>query len=163
LKTAELRVLKELGWDLHAITPHVVLEQLLVIVDASSACQKRAEFLVDMSFYEHKILEYSPVAVAAAALLLSWNHVGDTLSESKHTEIIAKLCDVDLSVLFRCKHILAEHFNIVFTQSLAAANALKPTCESPVSIFDDLAMAGRPDGARFAFAPVAAPAMGETN
>eukprot|EP00967_Tisochrysis_lutea_P067440 scaffold88061_cov36-Tisochrysis_lutea.AAC.3 len=67
------------------------------------------------------------------------------------------------SVLFRCKHILAEHFNIVFTQSLAAANALKPTCESPVSIFDDLAMAGRPDGARFAFAPVAAPAMGETN
>eukprot|EP00967_Tisochrysis_lutea_P067439 scaffold88061_cov36-Tisochrysis_lutea.AAC.2 len=96
LKTAELRVLKELGWDLHAITPHVVLEQLLVIVDASSACQKRAEFLVDMSFYEHKILEYSPVAVAAAALLLSWNHVGDTLSESKHTEIIAKLCDVDL-------------------------------------------------------------------
>jgi hypothetical protein len=96
LKAAEMRVLKELGWDLHATTPHIVLEQLFVIAAASPSCKKRAEFLIDMSYYEYKILEYCPLTVAAAALLLSWNQLGDTQSEAKYTALLAQCCANDL-------------------------------------------------------------------
>ncbi len=96
LKKAELRVLSVLGWDLHALTPHVVLEQLFVIVDASPASRRRAEFLVDMSYYEYQILEYTPVAVAAASLMATWSQLGDLDSEATYTELLAEICDVEL-------------------------------------------------------------------
>lgn len=96
LKAAEMRVLKELGWDLHATTPHLVLEQLFIIAAASPSCQKRAEFLIDMSYYEYKILEYNPLTVAAAALLLSWNQLGDTQSEAIYTKLLSQNCAPDL-------------------------------------------------------------------
>mmetsp|Transcript_10719 Transcript_10719/g.34437 ORF Transcript_10719/g.34437 Transcript_10719/m.34437 type:complete len:286 (-) Transcript_10719:714-1571(-) len=151
LKAAEMHVLNELGWDLHVTTPHIVLEQLFIIAAASPLCKKRAELLIDMSYHLYKILDYSPLTVAAAALLLSWNQYGDTQSEAKYTELLAQRCAPDLSVLFQCKHVLETYFNEVFRPAVQKG-AEKHMCESPVSIFDDLGMA---DGDAH-FTPVAA-------
>lgn len=96
LKAAEMHVLNELGWDLHVTTPHIVLDQLLIIAAASPLCKKRADLLIDMSYHLYKILDYSPLTVAAAALLLSWNQYGDTQSEAKYTELLAQRCAPDL-------------------------------------------------------------------
>ena len=56
LKEAEQEVLKELDWEMYVTTPHAFLEllrEILRILDEpGSAFVMRAEFMVDMSYYE---------------------------------------------------------------------------------------------------------------
>jgi len=114
IKEAEIKILGVLGWQLHTATPHSFLEQLAIIVELAAPFRKRAEFLVDMSYYEHKILEFSPFVVAVAALTCSWAQLGDQESESRYTRKVSELCGVQQDDLERCKEILIEHFDVVF-------------------------------------------------
>ena len=65
LKAAEIDVLKRLEWKLHVTTPHAFLEQMVVALNVPDLCCQRAEFFIDMSYYEQAILEFTPITVAA--------------------------------------------------------------------------------------------------
>jgi len=127
VKGAEMAILGVLEWELHTATPHAFLEQLAIIVDLAEHFRKRAEFLVDMSYYEHQILEFSPIVVAVAALSCSWMQLGDQHAESRYTGRLSELCGVELPQLERCKEILIKHFNDVFGMSLSSGRNDNPS------------------------------------
>jgi len=139
---AELDVLGVLGWDIHIATPHVVAEQLFVVVDASPACRLRTEFYIDLSFYEHKMLAHSAMCIACAALMLSWVYCEDDLSAATHSQLLSRISGVDLSELGRCRATLQSAVNALKshgTSSGAPASAAQGAAagrESPDSIMD---------------------------
>ncbi|EOD21939.1 hypothetical protein EMIHUDRAFT_444350 [Emiliania huxleyi CCMP1516] len=158
MKEAEMTVLCLLDWDLHEAAPHQYLEHLFQITGASKSCVKRAEFFVDMSFYEARMLDFSPIAIAAGSLMLAWQQLGDIESENKHTAQLACLCEVDLKTLFLCRHILMDHFESVFktcevTVRVPASAPMDDSLrsESPDSIFaplDAMSVVPRPPGSK---------------
>jgi hypothetical protein len=150
LKEMELEALRVLQWELHAITPHAVLEQLAIVMnltaDACKAFLEHAEFFIDMSYYEYQTLSFPPLVVAASALLCAWAHLGNAKAVEFHLPQLSALCGVWEHELVRCKVILQEYFNTTFpkaveaaeihrSQSLAAASAAGR--ESPDSVMTD--------------------------
>lgn len=170
LQKMELEVLGELGWDLHTATPHAVAEQLFVLVGAPPAVCKRTEFLIDVSYYEHRMLEHSIMEIACAALLLSWVQLDDLASEAKHEQHLAQLCGVRLDELARCRDTLQRSFNTILADEVVdVASASAPECGfgriSPNSIMapfdsepqdakDEQAPAGSVGGSKSYFEPV---------
>jgi len=139
LKLAEMDVLGMINWELHVATPHAFLEQLRAILhvtdEPGSPFVMRAEFMVDMSYYEYKILAFSPVVVAASAMMCSWHQLGDTEAEANNTARLAALCHTELAELFLCKATLLDHFNCVFTrQTSLDQKESEPRAESPDAV-----------------------------
>jgi hypothetical protein len=127
IQQVELEVLGELGWDLHTATPHAVAEQLFIVVGAPPAVCKRTEFLIDVSYYEHRMLEHSIMEIACAALLLSWVQLDDSASEATHEQRLAQLCGVGLDALARCRDTLQRSFNTILAdEAVGAAPASAP-------------------------------------
>jgi hypothetical protein len=109
LKEAELMVLGALDWRLHVATPDTFLELLratLGVVDEPPGPGLRAEHWTHMSLFEGKTLVFTPVVVAAAAMLCAWHRRSDHEAERVHTERLAALCGAGIGELFRCKSIL---------------------------------------------------------
>ena len=119
-----MEVLAVIDWELHVATPHAFLEQLRAILNVldepGSPFVMRAEFMVDMSYYEYKILGFAPIVVAAAAMMCSWHQLGDHEAEKSNTERLARLCSTELGELFLCKSTLLDHFNTVFNRPAPA-------------------------------------------
>lgn len=143
VKDAEITLLERLKWELHAATPHSFLEQLVVIFEVQDSPRKRAEFFVDMSYYEYNVLEFAPMTVAAAALLLSWKQLGHCERALACCSELTCLCDVAKNTLIRCEETLQEHFNSTFNAPAhmvkGRGGALSPqeiyaTFEEPCSI-----------------------------
>jgi hypothetical protein len=109
-KEAELRVLHNLDWRLHATTPHAFLEQMVTAFDVNSPCRVRSTFFIDMSYYDAAILEYTPIVVAAGALLFSWEQLGHSDQSVAHGPALVALCGVNEATLSRCKDTLIAYF-----------------------------------------------------
>ena len=96
LRTAEMGVLRALEWHLHTPTPHTFLGQLVSLLELTEEpgrhFERRAEFMIDMASYVQKALEFQPVVVAAAAMMCSWDILGETELEKKHTGNLGQLC-----------------------------------------------------------------------
>ena len=98
---AELDVLGVLG-------PHVVAEQLFIVLRVSAACRLlRTDFHIDLSFYEHSMLAHSAMCIACAALMLSCVYCGDELSATTQ-QLLSRISGVDLSELAICRAILQQ-------------------------------------------------------
>jgi hypothetical protein len=148
LKEMELETLRVLQWELHAITPHAVLEQLAIIMDHSQGeyfnktFLEHAEFFIDMSYYVYPILKFPPLVVASSALLCAWSHLGNQKAIEFHMQQLGVLCGVGKNDLVRCKMLLHEYFNRAFPK--AAEEAEKHRAEkvggavSPVTVCADL-------------------------
>mmetsp|Transcript_56137 Transcript_56137/g.92870 ORF Transcript_56137/g.92870 Transcript_56137/m.92870 type:complete len:286 (-) Transcript_56137:526-1383(-) len=135
VKDAEIQVLQALGWELHAATPHAFLELFVVVLEISDACRKRADFLIDMSYYEYAILEFPPMVVAAASLACSWEQLGASEPESRNAETLSKLCGVEKVFFERCKQNLLDHFHSAFTLH---ASKDRNGADSPACVWDPL-------------------------
>jgi len=98
IKDAELMLLERLGWDLNPATPLCFLEQLAIALDVDGASRKGAESYINMAYYDCAVLGCTPMAVAASALLLSWQK---RLCEGQPARLseLALLCGVDQTVL----------------------------------------------------------------
>jgi hypothetical protein len=172
IQQMELEILEKLGWDLHTATPHTVAEQLFVVVGAPPSVCKRTEFLIDVSYYEHRMLEHSIMEIACAALLLSWVQLDDLASEAQHKQRLAHLCGVRLDELDRCRDTLQRSFNTILAdEAMGAASASAPEAGgfgrvSPNSVMapfdpeprdakDAQPPAGSVGGSQSYFAPVA--------
>jgi len=147
VKDAEIMLLHRLEWELHAATPHSFLEQLAVAFDVNEPSRKRAEFFVDMSYYEYAILEFAPMTVAASSLLLSWKQLGLCEREEECRADLATLCDVDQNKLIRCKETLHDHFNATFNAPAhmvkGRGGALSP--QESFATFEEMQGLGRTD------------------
>jgi hypothetical protein len=139
LKAQEMDILNQLGWHVHAITPHAVLEQLVVILglerhaEGAKCVIQHAEFFIDMSYYEYHIVGFPPLVVAAASLLCGWAHLGAEKTEIDHVPILCRLCHVSPDMMYRCKGILEEYFETAFPQTAEERN-----CVSPDSVMQSL-------------------------
>jgi len=122
VKDTEIMLLHRLEWELHATTPHSFLEQLAVVFDVTDSPRKRAEFFVDMSYYEYAALEFAPITVAASALLLSWKQLGLCERAQECRAELAALCNIDQPALVRCEETLHDHFNSTFNKPAHMVN-----------------------------------------
>lgn len=43
-----------------------------------------------------RLLQYSPVAVAAATVMMAWHQLGDAEAEANHTATLTRVCDLEL-------------------------------------------------------------------
>ena len=80
---------------------------------------KRAELLIDLSYYNFELLAVSPLVVAAGALLCGWQQLQDVEAEARHGSWLAVVCGVERAELFRCKQLLHDHFKTISKDSAA--------------------------------------------
>eukprot|EP00967_Tisochrysis_lutea_P023436 scaffold26861_cov45-Tisochrysis_lutea.AAC.1 len=113
LRDVELDVLDELSWDLHTPTPHAFAEQLCTVVGASAPVRTRAEFLIDLSYYDHEMLEHSHMIIACSSFLLSWKQLDDHRSAAKHSQLLSQISRTPMSELIRCCDLLDKSFNAI--------------------------------------------------
>eukprot|EP00308_Calcidiscus_leptoporus_P001832 CAMPEP_0119380374 /NCGR_PEP_ID=MMETSP1334-20130426/56715_1 /TAXON_ID=127549 /ORGANISM="Calcidiscus leptoporus, Strain RCC1130" /LENGTH=288 /DNA_ID=CAMNT_0007400175 /DNA_START=1 /DNA_END=867 /DNA_ORIENTATION=- len=112
LKDAELNLLSSLSWKLHHVTPHAFLERLCERQgNLSEACQRRAVFLIDMSYWESATLrKFSPCIVAGAALLCAIQMIEGTGLRDTEMKALCDVCDVDLEGMEVCGETLRRQF-----------------------------------------------------
>merc|ERR1719331_813492 len=117
----ELEALRVLQWELHAITPHAVLEQLVIVMnlteDESKPFLEHAEFFIDMSYYDYHTLDFPPLVIAGSALLCAWAHLGNSKAVDVHLPELTVLCGVREHELIRCKAILQDYFVTTFPKA----------------------------------------------
>jgi len=125
LKEMEMEALRVLQWDLHAITPHAVLEQILICMDITEDLAKpfleHAEFFIDMSYYDHQTLVFPPLVIAGSALLCAWAHLGNLQAQAFHLPQLSELCGVRDHELLRCTAILQNYFKTNFPKAAEVA------------------------------------------
>jgi len=132
IQDAELHVINAIGWDLHVATPHAVADNIFILVRASAACRLRTEALINLSYYEHRLLEHSAMAVACAALMLSWVQLSDLDSEANYAQLLCSVAGVGADELWRCRETLRAAVTDLHASS--APQPSKPGRESPNSI-----------------------------
>lgn len=112
LKIAELNVLTELDWKLHHATPHAFLEKMCELRDTlSQACQRRAAFLIDMSYWESALLEFSPCIIAGAAFLCAVEMIEEGARVlDDEVEALCRICAVERASMEGCKKCLYWQF-----------------------------------------------------
>jgi len=111
LNQTELIILDAIDWELHVLTPHPVLDELLVILSepAVGVVATRARLLIDMSVYSASTCMWRPSAVAGAALLLSKTQLGSAVSAS-HTSIVSSICRAPIDTLMKLQDIMLHLF-----------------------------------------------------
>lgn len=99
LNQKELAILDALDWELHVLTPHPVLDKLLIILNepAAGAAATRARLLIDMSFYSASTCTWRPTAVAAAAILLAKSQLGS--ASSSQAKLVSSICRAPMHVI----------------------------------------------------------------
>ena len=116
LKSAELDLIRCLDWRLHHILPHAFLEQFAEVLELTVGVSKRATFLTDASYYEHRCLPFSPCVVALASVITALKQF-DQLQSAETKRNLKSLC-LDLGIsredVAECAAILETHFNTVF-------------------------------------------------
>lgn len=107
---------------------------------------KRAELLIDLSYYNFQLLAFEPLVVAAGALLCGWQQLQDLEAEERNGWRLAIICERELAELSRCKQLLCDHFDSISSQwpkeqSLAAGtheesagSASRPRHTSPNTV-----------------------------
>ena len=110
---AELGVLTALGWELHVTTPYTFLEQLEDVVEMCPGVKGRAGFLVAMSYFEHKILAFSPATVAVSALVCARSQLLKPY-KSEYVAVLCTACDVQHADVELCTQFLVDHFEQVY-------------------------------------------------
>ena len=147
LKSTELEIVRALQWELHTVSPFDVLDELAIAIrlavcephgpilaDDHKCFLDHAEFFVDMSFYEYKALQFSPLVVASSAMLCAWSHLGINSAASHYLPLLSELCGAQQSEILRCVETLKQYFNATFVacrqEASAAANA-RGRCETP--------------------------------
>lgn len=129
LKAMEMEVLVVLRWELHAVTPHAALEQLAILVHHTGPHAKpfleHAEFFIDMSYYEYKVIAIAPLVIAASALLCAWLHLGNVQAAQLHAPQLSALCGVCEGELSRCRAVLQDYFAKTFPQAAEEAEIFR--------------------------------------
>ena len=97
---------------------------------------KRAELLIDLSYHNFELLPCSPLVIAAGALLCGWQQLQDVEAEARHGPWLAVVCGVQRAELFRCKHILHEHFKTISTSPAARMAPSKQTASAQTHATD---------------------------
>lgn len=135
LKKAELIIIRTLGWDMNATTSHAHVMELASQLKVPPSLSDRAEFFVDMSHYEPRILEYTPAVVGVASMMLARNHLG--LSSPSDEELLVGQGIAHADVL-RCESVLISHYNALARRPLELEKE-RINAHSPDSIMDTLA------------------------
>jgi hypothetical protein len=99
LNKTELVILETLDWELHVLTPHPILDILLIVFSEPvvGAVATHARLLVDMYIHSASACMREPAAVAGIAFLVSTLQLGS--ASSSHPSIISSICRTPIHVL----------------------------------------------------------------
>lgn len=116
MKEAELDLIRCLDWRLHHILPHAFLEQFSNMLELTVGVSRRATFLTDMSYYEHRCLPFSPCVVALASVVTALKQFCQLESAETKRNLKSLCLDFEISRenVAACAAILETHFNTVF-------------------------------------------------
>jgi len=116
----ELDILQGLLWKLHVPLPHVFIEHLRALCPGSpfsAAVEDRANFFIDLSVYGYHFLNYTPAAIAAAAMLTAWKFSEEVESVSKHLRTLASAVTLEPHELTACVNHLVRYYGSCFPES----------------------------------------------
>eukprot|EP00126_Sphaerothecum_destruens_P015420 Sdes_comp9423_c0_seq1m886 len=112
----EVIMLDKLEWDMNAVVPHDVLEQLLyrlyLSTEQAATLRKYTQAFVDMSFTEYHFLRQTPSMIAAAGLTCSLEFCGYNFSSFAID--IASILGVDVrEIQFCCYQMKELYFSLM--------------------------------------------------
>lgn len=122
----ELKILQGLHWKLHVPLPHAFTEHLRALCgDApfNSAIEDRMLFFIDLSVYGYPFLQYTPAAIAAAAVLTAWKFSELHECCQRHIGTLARAVDMAPRQLSECVTQLMRYFQSCFPESAEKAAA----------------------------------------
>lgn len=113
---AQLEVLRELGWDLNAPSPHAALEEMITVLSEKHGenlwpIANHAHTLIELSLWEADVVEFDPMVVAATSLLVSWSvhaYSSELLPEKINARTLWELCNASADDFARCEAIFAD-------------------------------------------------------
>ena len=103
----ELDILETLRWDLNVILPVVFYDVMTPLYEVDTVAADRARFFMDLSVYNVSMLRFSPLTIAAAALLITSSHAIVV------SGFVPDVCEADVR---DCATLLRSYYDRIFSK-----------------------------------------------
>eukprot|EP01135_Chromosphaera_perkinsii_P004495 Nk52_evm19s284 gene=Nk52_evmTU19s284 len=129
-------ILAKLQWEVNAVVPHEVLEQIMYRLQytglEAKKLRKYTQAFIDMAFTEYEFLKYKPSLVAAAGLICSLEFCGFS---GHRVRDISSILNVEFEYLIECRNTMKDlYFSIMPEDSIkyitSASHIAPPTHEN---------------------------------